>query len=227
MTARSPCQMGVAGRRLQRKVRLLHDGRKAAPDRPRRPACGSGGRPGREWPPGSSFESSFRAHGPVDVRAGPPGPRCGRRRTCRGSGDNRGQAAPPCCDRRRGRCWRRWRSGGWPANRQRCGRGTTGRRRAGRERPFSVSRMGLSAWPEKCCTTRLTCAAQGMHVERQRAAVAVAAMHGGMRRVGPGGVDGGHLVAGGAGVAGVAIMKVCQRRPRRPPRQKGRPASRA
>src|SRR5208282_677204 len=52
--------------------------------------------------------------------------------------------------------------------------------------------------------------AEGMDVERERAAVAIAAMHRGMCRVRPRGVDGGHLVTRGAGVAGVGVMKVRQ-----------------
>ena len=69
--------------------------------------------------------------------------------------------------------------GGWPASRQKYGRGTPGRHHSRQECPVSVSRIGLSALPEKCCTTRLT-GREGMDIERQRSAMAVAAMHGGM-----------------------------------------------
>jgi hypothetical protein len=48
----------------------------------------------------------------------------------------------------------------------------------------------------------------GVDIEGERAAVAVAAMHGAVGRGGPIGVDGGHLVARGAGLLGVSKMEI-------------------
>ena len=142
----------LTARRLARWAWRAGGRRRSTPVRGGRKSCAAarggrgvdlGGRPGREWPAESALECIFQTPMGPGRRAGSPGPRCGRRRTCRGSGGNRRQAAPPCCERGRERCGRRWPSGGWPANRQTCGHDKTGRHHAAARNRLSVSRIGF------------------------------------------------------------------------------------